>query len=109
MPRSSRAVEQQGGRELLCTAWSRIINPRMPSLKLPDMLSQAPKRPQGSCFDYSSSDVNRTSRPVERTGSAETILKEAHLASYPLVMLCLGSLKTRLATVDPVQTDNLRI
>lgn len=42
-------------------------------------------------FSCSSSDVNRTSRPVERTGSAETILKEAHLASYPLVMLYLGS------------------
>lgn len=101
-------VEQQGGRELLCAVWSRLINPRIPALKLPDMLSQAQRRAQGrsgcSCLD-----VHRTSRPVERAGSAETILKEAHLASYPLVILYLGSQQTRSATVEPFQTGNLRI
>jgi len=46
----------------------------------------------------------------DEQGSAETILREAHLATYrPLVMLCLGSQETRSPQVEAVQTGNLRI
>ncbi|MCA1510323.1 hypothetical protein [Bradyrhizobium sp. NBAIM01] len=46
----------------------------------------------------------------DEQGPGETILKEAHLATYfQLAMLCLGRKEIRSPAVEPVQTGNWRI
>ncbi|WP_271566991.1 hypothetical protein [Bradyrhizobium sp. CCBAU 11386] len=99
-------VEQQGGRELLRAAWSRIINPRHACMKLRDMLSQARRQSQACALAVRFWMSAARRAMSDEQGSAETILKEAHLATCrPLVMLCLGSCQeTRSPPVEAVQT-----
>ncbi|UQR61398.1 hypothetical protein LRP30_31345 [Bradyrhizobium sp. C-145] len=103
-------VEQQRGRELLRTAWSRITNPRHACIEATWHVLSSAKTLAGLRFGCSPLDVGRTPGMSDEQGSVETILKESHLETYrPLVMLCLGSQETRSPPVAAVQIGNLRI
>ncbi len=82
-PADAFDVEQQGGRELLCAASRRIINARMPALKLPEILSQARRRPQGCALTVRLR--MSTARRALRTSRICRDNRKRNLASYPLV------------------------
>ncbi|WP_271593230.1 hypothetical protein [Bradyrhizobium sp. CCBAU 65884] len=102
-------VEQQGGRELLRAAWNKIGQSAPCLMSYVTAFSTTETLPQLR-FSCSRLVIIRTSAMLDEQGPGETILREAHLATYfQLALLCFGRKEIRSPTVEPVQIGNLRI